>query len=402
MAGRHGATDATDVGRGSVSLAEFIRKRERGGHRPPSHRFTYATRKLPHILKERELKGLDRCDKIFASAWLDPERVMVGTKDNQLLVWDVKKDRHSCIPSFCSTVEGLRHDHCGIHSIAISAQGVIATGAQAPQDILLLGHETLRPQALLKGHSDWVFALAWLAPNILVSGGRDRSVMIWDTSSGESSPGIIKPAQVRVYHRDKVRDLKAHGKTGSFGTVSADGTVKFWDAEEGVPVSSVDLEYKHELVCMACDSDLNTFAVGSESHIQMVDPRTAGVYRCVPSLDPGGSVRSLSVHDHLMTVGTGGGTISFLDLRTDSFLQMNRPSGRRGWAMGGDAGADCVRYLTTGNGYLKRDDVFLQHFDGLEVRHTVYTHCYDPTYTKLFVGGGPLPVGLCGCYAAVW
>lgn len=70
--------------------------------------------------------------------------------------------------------------------------------------------------------------------------------------------------------------------------------------------------------------------------------------------------------------------------------------------MGGDAGADCVRYLTTGNGYLKRDDVFLQHFDGLEVRHTVYTHCYDPTYTKLFVGGGPLPVGLCGCYAAVW
>ena len=29
--------------------------------------------------------------------------------------------------------------------------------------------------------------------------------------------GIIKPSQVRLYHRDKVRDLKVNGKTRRFG-----------------------------------------------------------------------------------------------------------------------------------------------------------------------------------------
>ena len=59
------------------------------------------------------------------------DRVITGTKDNQLLVWDVKVDRHVCLPSYIS--EGWRVDHCGIHSIAISPQGVIASGGQAPQ-----------------------------------------------------------------------------------------------------------------------------------------------------------------------------------------------------------------------------------------------------------------------------
>jgi hypothetical protein len=32
----------------------------------------------------------------------------------------------------------------------------------------------------------------------------------------------------------------------------------------------------------------------------------------------------------------------------------------------------------------------------------IYTHCYDPTGSKLFTGGGPLAVGLYGNYAALW
>ena len=42
------------------------------------------------------------------------------------------------------------------------------------------------------------------------------------------------------------------------------------------------------------------------------------------------------------------------------------------------------------------------HFRDSDVPNTVYTHCVDPTRTRLFVAGGPLPFGLQGAYAAVW
>ena len=34
------------------------------------------------------------------------ERVLVGTKDNQLIVWDVRRDTHTCLPSYLPEAEG--------------------------------------------------------------------------------------------------------------------------------------------------------------------------------------------------------------------------------------------------------------------------------------------------------
>ena len=58
--------------------------------------------------------------------------------------------------------------------------------------------------------------------------------------------------------------------------------------------------------------------------------------------------------------------------------------------------------LRTGKGWIKKDEVYREHFWDHDTPNTVYTHCFDPTHTRLFVGGGPLPFGLCGSYAAVW
>ena len=38
----------------------------------------------------------------------------------------------------------------------------------------------------------------------------------------------------------------------------------------------------------------------------------------------------------------------------------------------------------------------------MEYPNAIYTHCYDPSGTKLFTAGGPLPAGLWGNYAALW
>jgi len=367
----------------------FLSSRECSGRRPPPNGFPkVASRRIPHLLREKELMGLDKCDKIFASAWLDCDRVIAGTKDNQLIVWSVKTGRHFCLPSYLG--EGFRVDHCGIHSIAIGPSGVIATGGQAPEDILLLDQTTLRPSSLLKGHGDWVFALAWLSDRLLVSGSRDRSVMLWDVKGGGAKHGVQRPKAVRVYHKDKIRDLAFDHVTRQFATISTDGVLMVWDEGTLEPAGSMTLEERQDLVCMTCATQRHLFACGSEAHVQLVDPRVPLTLRTIPAVSassPSG-VRSLNFIEDMLTVGGGDGTLSFYDLRAGRYLELESNNG--------------LKYVQTGRGYLKEDDVYRMHFSHQQTNNTVYTHCFDPTNTKLFVGGGPLPFGLCGSYAAVW
>jgi WD repeat-containing protein 40A len=56
--------------------------------------------------------------------------------------------------------------------------------------------------------------------------------------------------------------------------------------------------------------------------------------------------------------------------------------------------------------YSKRlDSSLYEYFTEQDVdcfRNAIYTHCYDPTGTKLFTAGGPLALVLYGNYAALW
>eukprot|EP01137_Pigoraptor_chileana_P036896 Opistho-2@33204 len=53
-------------------------------------------------------------------------------------------------------------------------------------------------------------------------------------------------------------------------------------------------------------------------------------------------------------------------------------------------------FLQTGFGWLRKDDNYMNHFQGVPIYNAVYTHAYNESGTKLFVGGGPLQLGLCG------
>ena len=51
----------------------------------------------------------------------------------------------------------------------------------------------------------------------------------------------------------------------------------------------------------------------------------------------------------------------------------------------------------------RHDGIYREFFQHVyDLRHAVYTHKYNPSKTKLFVAGGPLPLGLYGNYAAFW
>lgn len=110
-------------------------------------------------------------------------------------------------------------------------------------------------------------------------------------------------------------------------------------------------------------------------------------------------IRSVSFYEHIITVGTGQGSLLFYDIRAQRFLE-ERLSACYG-SKPRLAGENLK--LTTGKGWLNHDETWRNYFSDIDFfPNAVYTHCYDSSGTKLFVAGGPLPSGLHGNYAGLW
>ena len=61
-----------------------------------------------------------------------------------------------------------------------------------------------------------------------------------------------------------------------------------------------------------------------------------------------------------------------------------------------------LNYLRTGKGWLYRDMIYLNHFQGIDILNAVYTLNYSSNGLNLFAAGGPLQLNLRGSYAAIW
>ncbi|KAJ1564574.1 DDB1- and CUL4-associated factor 12 [Nowakowskiella sp. JEL0078] len=423
------------------------------------------SRALPRIRMEHEFQ-MKSYDKIFASAWLTSTQVVVGTKCNRLLIIDTQTGKTREIPPVPINLSSAHTTHngdvrsahayqvtsncCGIHSIAINpSRTLIAVGAGKPTEFIQVYRlPSFEPCAILSDHSDMVFTVAWLNDHTLVSGSRDTSVKVWDLKSVvETDEGRLFAAPYpptlshcinRKEHRGKVRDLRYNTKTRQFMTLSTDGYTKLWDASRADVdvISEVRLQHTNETVCLGLDMVHNLFSVGSQAHVSLVDPRSASIVHVLDSLDDGWGVRSLAFHHEILTVGGGLGRISFYDLRAQQYIsweeslsspimstqpspvrryrdRLNRENSR---SMNLDEKQRL--FQQTSGGWLKQDDVYISHFQGIDVRNAVYTLSYEEELGfgcqlsdsswkrsiggRLFAAGGPLQLNLTGSYAALW
>jgi WD repeat-containing protein 40A len=142
------------------------------------------------------------------------------------------------------------------------------------------------------------------------------------------------------------------------------------------------------------DLQSDMIALGSRRHLTFLDPRInpATSVRCVPVPNQESGVRSISFRQHLITVGCGVRHLLFFDTRNNSWI--------------GDPDA-----MLAGKGWIRRDQNYDYMFpeDHLNPsspsqnpKHAIYAHAYNASGTVLFTGGGPLQVGLYGCYGALW
>eukprot|EP00741_Cyanophora_paradoxa_P003491 tig00000711_g3390.t1 len=363
---------------------------------------TIAPEKVPGTLSEREYSKLMKSnDKVFAAIWLDDTETLHGTKNNKLCRINVETQAMFDVPMIKYDVDrpyAGPPDNCGIHSIAVNpSRTLLATGGYDPQDIALYSLPSMQPVAVLEGHTDWMFAAGWVDDWTLVSASRDKTVRLWkmDTQQPAKNPKLdregcyVQLPVVNPYiscneHQNKVRDLRINKLTSQAATISSDSKMLVWDVQEMRVARAFDMQFPLEAVCVAAQEERGLFVIGSRGQLEFIDPRAPKSVQTRDSQDDGQGVRSLSFREHVMTVGGGGGRISFFDIRANRFMELLARDGTP------------ARFLNAGPG------VLANWYDRSQHQNAIYAHQYDQSGTRLLTAGGPLPFGVRGCYVAVW
>eukprot|EP00096_Caligus_rogercresseyi_P007173 TRINITY_DN2484_c0_g1_i2.p1 TRINITY_DN2484_c0_g1~~TRINITY_DN2484_c0_g1_i2.p1 ORF type:complete len:480 (-),score=93.05 TRINITY_DN2484_c0_g1_i2:479-1918(-) len=394
----------------SCNVADCLLNREMGLDRTGFQRMRltseYGTR---HILSNAMLReytlNVPDMNKVFSSQWLSYRQVVFGTKCNKLMVYDVNTRHLDQIPSLHSSQHNnSNQSHCGIHSIQINpSRTLLATGAKNTHNIAVYRLPTLDPVCVGENaHDDWIFDIAWLDDQFLVSGSRDGSLALWritDDMINEVASSDI-PCHISIQPLSKkhcksaqrVRSLCYNERSQEVVAISGNGFIHCWNALKFRQLMSKKLPHSVENVCLSADEDSTMYAVGSKANTDLIDARTLQAIRKISSRHNGYGIRSVSFKGNILTIGTGLGMILFWDLRAGKFLESTMNSNRS-------------VSLKTSKGCIRRDEHYLHNepFNAaFRYSPAVYTHCYDISGTRLFAAGGPLESDAMGNYVGLF
>jgi WD40 repeat protein len=136
----------------------------------------YGAEGRPDLLHTFAAGGVQVC------RFLDDKRLLIGemTGELALLVLDDGRELYR---------RQLEYDP--IYALAVSPDGDRVAVAFRSSRIQILDAESGELVQALEGHRDSVFDLGWLRGNALVSGGKDKRVMLWDLEASPPRPRLL-------------------------------------------------------------------------------------------------------------------------------------------------------------------------------------------------------------------
>jgi WD40 repeat protein/tRNA A-37 threonylcarbamoyl transferase component Bud32 len=153
----------------------------------------------------------------------DGNRIVSGSADNTLKIWDSKTGKE------ISTLKGpssVLHMNC-ITSVVFSSNGKQIVNGNSRKTLKTWDVETGQEILTLKGHSNDVNSVVFSPDGKrIISGSSDHTLMIWDAETGQ---GIL----ILEGHSDDVNSVACSLDGKRIASGSLDNTLKVWDAETG-------------------------------------------------------------------------------------------------------------------------------------------------------------------------
>jgi WD40 repeat protein len=177
----------------------------------------------------------------------------------------------------------------------------------------------------VSGHQDWVFGIQFIAPDVVASCSRDSSVLLWrldhnnDHFDSTTSSPTYQPVSALRKHEQKVRALKHNPNKSLLASLGGDRSLVFWDTHSGDVISEHVPRDVEDLVCLAVDCKLNLFACGGRDYISLIDPRMDQCVLDIESPDENFGVRSVCLRSKILSMGGGLGRLAFFDLVAGKF-----------------------------------------------------------------------------------
>jgi len=149
-------------------------------------------------------------------------------------------------------------------------------------------------------HSQSVLAVEFASGDMLVTAGVDRSVRVWQASSGK----LIRTFE---NHTAAVRDLAVRpgeSPLPMLASAGADRTVRFWQPTIGRMVRFARLPHAPLAIVWAPAGDV-LLAACEDGKVRQIDPETAAITATMPAFE--GWAYSIAVHRRTVACGSRAG-----------------------------------------------------------------------------------------------